>query len=535
MSTSQCTLLRDTFVDSVLLLGATRAMAEHDGVEWATAVMATPANVRVLASEGVPEAGLEGASSNDLALAVRADSDEEGTAALARGKEALFAERPSRAPAGDQPNVRTIEEAVAASPGANVAIISVTGEYAALAAHHALTAGLHVLLFSDHVTVEEEVELKDRAARLGLLVMGPGAGTAILGGTGLGFANIVGPGRVGVVAAAGTGAQEVSSLLDRWGAGVSQVIGIGGRDLSEAVDGRMARVAIAALEADEGTDAILLVSKPPAEAVARALLGTPRTKPLIASVLGMPPNLEVAAGVQLTGTLEEGVIATLRVLGLTTPDPGRGLAEHVGSACRRLPATRTAVRGLFSGGTLCYEAQLILSRHLGRVYSNAPVSRDGAVPAPAGSHVCLDLGEEEYTQGRPHPMIDPEARVELIRGEGADPAAAVVLIDVVLGHGSHPDPAGMVAPACAEIMAAPDGPQVVAYVLGTRDDPQGYGRQRSTLEEVGCIVTPTAARAAFTAAAIAARRPELAANPHRIHAARVALRPSTGARTEEEP
>jgi FdrA protein len=509
VTAARCTLLRDTFVDSVLLMSATRAMVEVDGVEWATAVMATPANVGALRDEGVAEADLAGASSNDLALAARAGSEEAADAGLARGRDALVAERPSRPEGGGRPAARSIEEAVAASPEVNVAIVSVSGEYAALSAHHALTAGLHVLLFSDHVSVEEEVELKDRAARLGRLVMGPGAGTAILGGTGLGFANVVGPGRVGVVAAAGTGAQEVSSLLDRWGAGVSQVIGIGGRDLSEAVGGRMARVAIEALEADPGTDAILLVSKPPAESVARALLGTPRAKPLVASVLGVAPDLEVAPGVLLAGTLEQGVIAILGVLGLPAPDPGRGLAEHVAAACRRLPAGRTAVRGLFSGGTLCYEAQLILAPHVGRVYSNAPVGRRDGLPAPEGAHICLDLGEEEYTQGRPHPMIDPDARLELIRREGADPATAVVLLDVVLGHGSHADPAGIVAPVCAEIMAAPDGPRVVAYVLGTRDDPQGYGRQRRTLEEAGCIVTPTAARAALAAAAIAVRRPEL--------------------------
>ena len=511
MSPAACALLRDTFVDSVLLMSATRAMVEGEGVEWATAVMATPANVSALISEGVPATDLEGASANDLALAVRADSEAVASAVLDRGRDALFAERPAQPATRERAAARTVEEAVAAIPGANVAIVSVTGEYAALAAHHALTAGLHVLLFSDHVTLEEEVELKDRAASLGRLVMGPGAGTAILGGTGLGFANVVGPGRVGVVAAAGTGAQEVSSLLDRWGAGVSQVIGIGGRDLSAAVGGRMARVAIEALDADRGTDAILLVSKPPAEEVARALLGTPRSKPLVASVLGVAPDLDVAPGVELTGTLEQGVIRTLGVLGLPTPDPGRGLAGHVEAACRGLPPGRTAVRGLFSGGTLCYEAQLILAPHVGRVYSNAPVAKADGLPAPAGSHVCLDLGEEEYTQGRPHPMIDPGARLALLREQGTDPATAVVLLDVVLGHGSHPDPAGVLAPACAELSADPEGPRVVAYVLGTRDDPQGYGRQRAILEEVGCIVTATAARAAHAAAAIALRRPELAA------------------------
>ncbi|HEX3607041.1 MAG TPA: protein FdrA [Candidatus Dormibacteraeota bacterium] len=510
MTAARSAVLRDTFVDSVLLMGATRAMAETEGVVWATAVMATPANVAALVAEGIDAADLEGASANDLALAARGASPDAADAALSRGRDALFAERRAQAAGGAAPAARTVAEAVSASAGVNVAIVSVTGAYAALAAHHALTAGLHVLLFSDHVGVDEEVELKDRAARMGRLVMGPGAGTAILGGTGLGFANVVGAGRVGVVAAAGTGAQEVSSLLDRWGSGVSQVIGIGGRDLSAAVGGRMARVAIAALEADPGTDAILLVSKPPAEAVARDLLGAPRAKPLIAAVLGVAPDLEVGAGVRLCGTLEEGVVRTLEAVGVGVDDPGRGLAGRVAAAAGRLAAGRTAVRGLFSGGTLCYEAQLILAGHVGRVYSNAPVRRDDALPAPDGAHVCLDLGEEEYTRGRPHPMIDPQARLDLIRREAADPATAVLLLDVVLGHGSHPDPAGMLAPVCAEILAAPGAPAVVAYVLGTSADPQGYDRQRAILEEAGCVVTPTAARGAHAAAAIALRRPELA-------------------------
>jgi FdrA protein len=511
--TARCEVVRDSFVDSVLLLAATRAMLDSEGVEWATAVMATPANLAVLGSEGFEDAGLGSASANDLVLAVRADSEEACAGGIDRGRARLVAEHPAGGGGGERRGARSIAEAVAALPGANVAVVSVTGEYAALAAHHALSAGLHVLLFSDHVPVEEEVELKDRAARLGLLVMGPGAGTAILAGTGLGFANTVERGRVGVVAAAGTGAQEVTCLLDRWGAGLSHCIGIGGRDLSAAVGGRMAEVAVAALEADPGTDAILLVSKPPAEAVARSLLGVGRAKPLVAAVLGVTPQLEVAPGVELAATLEQGVLATVGVLGLPRPDPGRGLVEVAEAACRRPAAGAVAVRGLFSGGTLCYESLLVLSRHLGAVHSNTPIREGWGLPAPEGAHLCLDLGEEEYTRGRPHPMIDPQARLELIESHAADPTTAVLLLDVVLGHGAHPDPAGMLAPVCARAMAAPHRPQVVAYVLGSRNDPQGCDAQRSRLEEVGCIVPPTAARAALVAAAIARRCPELAAAP----------------------
>jgi FdrA protein len=401
--------------------------------------------------------------------------------------------------------------------GGNVAVVSVPGLYAAIEAHKALTAGLHVLLFSDNVPVDEEIELKDRARDLGLLVMGPGAGTSMLAGTGLGFANVVKPlgdrgagegaGRVGVVAAAGTGAQEAMSLLDQWGAGVSHVIGLGGRDLSEAVAGRMAISAIEALEADPDTDAILLVSKPPAPDVARKVTAAAGNKPLVAALIGLSGTLDEGS----SATLEQGVGAALRSVGLVGPDPAAGLHDPVAAACQQLTTTgaRTLVRGLFSGGTLCYEALSLLYQLVGPVYSNTPIDHRWGLPAPAGTHTCLDLGEEEYTKGRPHPMIDPEARIELMRQAGADPCVAVILIDVVLGYGSHPDPAGLLAPVAREIISEGDGPQVVAYVLGTDGDPQGLEDQRRKLRDAGCIVPATAARAALAAAALAVRNPDL--------------------------
>ena len=388
--------------------------------------------------------------------------------------------------------------------------MSVPGEHAALEAHHALTAGLHVLLFSDGVPLEQEVELKERATGLGLLVMGPGAGTAVLGGTGLGFANelsATGDRAVGVVAAAGTGAQEVSALLDRWGVRVSQVVGVGGRDLSEAVGGRTAQLATRALVADPGTSAVLLVSKPPAASAASAVLAECVGTPGVAVFLGLE-DLEAPPGVVLVPTLEAGARAAAEHTGALVPPLAEGLRERVAAALERLPATRTRVQGLFSGGTLCYEAQWVLERHLGPVCSNEPLHPDRGLPAPDGAHVLLDLGAEEHTRGVAHPMIDPTARLDLLRAQGDDPSVAVVLLDVVLGHGSHEDPAGQLAPVCEALMAG-GGPQVVAYVLGTEGDPQGWSRQRAVLEAAGCIVPETNARAAHTAAALVLRRPEL--------------------------
>lgn len=506
--TARTRIVKDTYFDSLRLLVATSVMSDQDGVSWAGAVMATPAGLENLAAEGFTEVGAVG--SNDLVLAVRASDDEAAEAALAAGEEAVFADAPAAGGQSGDAAAPPRSIAAAAKRGdPNVAIISVPGDYAALEAHHALTEGMHVLLFSDNVPLEEEIELKERAQDLGLLVMGPGAGTAILSGVGLGFANRVRRGPVGVVAAAGTGAQEVSALLDRWGVGVSQVIGVGGRDLSADVDGRMAKAAVRMLEADPDTEAILLVSKPPDKHVARAVLAEAGSTPAVATFLGLD-TLESDTDVRLARTLEDGARAAAHLVGTDPPATDAGLRSKVEAAVAGLDDARRTVRGYYSGGTLCYEAQLVVGELLGDVYSNEPLVAQNTLPAPDGAHVLLDLGAEEYTVGKPHPMIDPSTRIEMIREEARDPEVAAVLLDVVLGYGAHDDPAGELGPALKEVMAG-GGPQVVAYVLASASDPQGYDKTRKALEDLGCIVTETAARAAYVAAAIAARRPELAA------------------------
>lgn len=492
----------DTYVDSVVALRSMRAMREVGGVQWATALMTTPANVDALRADGVVEDAIGTATANDFCLAVRAEDAQVAGAALDAGEQAAFSAPQAEQTAGER-RPRALRLAVEAQPESNVAIVSVPGEYAALAAFQALGAGLHVLLFSDNVPVDEEVSLKQYANSRGLLVMGPGAGTAMLGGTGLGFANVVGAGRVAVVAAAGTGAQEAMSLLDRWGAGVSQVVGVGGRDLSQRVGGLMTTAAIEAVRDDPHTDAILLVSKPPDPEVARRAVAAAGDVPLVAALIGLDEaEFEVPETARLARTLESGVVATLEVLGVDPPDTAHLHGPSLQDARDRLGPARRAVRGLFSGGTLCYESLVILSDLLGPVYSNTPINPDWGLPAPAGSHQCLDLGEEEYTRGRPHPMIDAEARIQVLREHAEDPSVAAIILDVVLGHGSNPDPAGALAPVCAEVMAG-GGPQVVAYVLGTDGDPQGLTAQRDRLAEAGCLVTETAARASLAAAALA--------------------------------
>ncbi len=498
---------QNTYLDSVVLLAGSRAILDTPGIVWGAALTGTAANIELLESEGFDPIALQEATANDLVLTARGESAE---VALDNGEAALFESEPSEAEELHASAPATLEDAVAATSGANVAVVSVGGAYATLEAHKALSAGLNVLLFSDNVPVEEEIELKTRGEELSLLVMGPGAGTALIGGVGLGFANAVRSGSVGVVAAAGTGAQEVMTLLHRWGLGISHVIGVGGRDLSDPVGGRMTSMAIRALEADPNTEVILLVSKPPSAEVVGRILDRPGVKPIVAGLIGLSNQLRVPGHVRLASRLEQAVLEVFAVLDRRAETADHGTAERIAAAISRLGPERVAVRGLFSGGTLCYEAMTILAEQAPAVFSNTPLRRDWHLSeAGRADHICLDLGEEEFTRNRPHPMIDPEGRIDAIEREGHARETSVVLIDVVLGFGSHPDPAGVLAPTCEAVMANPSGPQVVAYVLGTAADPQGREAQLRQLEEVGCIVAPTNARAATAAAAIANRRPEL--------------------------
>ncbi len=483
------------------------AILGSPGVSWGWALMATPANLETLAEQGI-SGDVDGAAANDLVLAVQAEDDDAAAAALETAEATLYAATTQEAD-GTVPNATDLDQALAERPDANVAIISVPGSYAALETHKALTAGLDVLLFSDNVPLEEEIELKERARDLGRLVMGPGAGTAMIAGAGLGFANRVSAGSVGIVAAAGTGAQEVMSLLDRWGVGVSHVIGVGGRDLSPEVGGLMAESALRALDADERTEAILLVSKPPSREVAERLLKVP-SKPTVAALMGLRDSLSVAEHVTVVNTLERGAAETLAGVGGSAPDLVQGLAEQVAGLITGLAPTRRKVVGLYSGGTLCYEALTIATDHLGPIHSNVPLDKKLTVDSAApDAHLFLDLGEEEYTKGRPHPMIDPQARIEFLERQVDDAGVAAVLLDVVIGDGAHADPAGMLAPAIEKVTGS--GAAVVAYVLGTELDPQGFAAQQETLRRAGCIVTETAARAALAASAIALRDPALVA------------------------
>ena len=508
------------YQDSVRLMRLSAELSQFPGVTRAMVGMGTDANLRMLSEAGLLAPQLTEARADDLIIAVNAADDETAQLALSRAEELLAEASRPRPTAGTGPRPgRTLRSAVTSLGGAEIAVISVAGEFAALEAAHALEADLNVLLFSDNVSVEDERDLKEAAFRRRRLLMGPGAGTAILDGVALGFANSVRRGPIGVVAGSGTGLQEVTVLVHRGGSGISQAIGTGGRDLKEAVGGLTTRLALQLLTEDPETKVIVLVSKPPQRAVADRVLALAREsgKPVVIGFLGGEPTTVRGANLSFAGTLEEAALRALQCLDGSTADvfasPPGALEAAAASEAERLAPSAKYIRGLYSGGSLCDESLLILrNSELGPVRSNA-----GADPAlsladawRSEGHTLVDLGEEEFTRGRPHPMIDTRLRQERLLVEAADPETAVVLLDVVIGYGSHDDPAGALASTitAARQAAAADGRYVavVAHVCGTDLDPQGLERQEETLRSVGALVAPTNAQAARLAGLIVAGR-----------------------------
>jgi FdrA protein len=462
------------YADSVTLLQVSKEVTAVPGVENAQVAMATPLNLDVLASMGfeVPPT-----TPNDMVVAVKLTAGGDLALALAAVEAALTRKAPSGGQAELEPH-RTTGAALSDSD-ADLALVSVPGEHAFAEAMDALDLGRDVMVFSDNVPVDQEVVLKQRATERGVLVMGPDCGTAVVGGVGLGFANRTRPGPVGIVAASGTGCQQLMCLLDAAGIGVTAALGVGGRDLSSEVGGLSTREAMRRLDEDPSVELIVVVSKPPASKVATALDN-------YASSLGTPVQLALLGEGQpdLTEAAEKAVAA----LGRPRPE------WHSWNTDTSRPAAGGHLRGLFVGGTLCKESTLITTAALGPVWSNIPLSADLSLGADlvADGHTMVDFGDDALTAGRAHPMIDPSLRLDNLARVAADGATAVVLLDVVLGHGAEPDPAASLAPAIRAAKetagaAGRDLPVVVACV-GTEDDPQRLSAQARALADAGAEV-----------------------------------------------
>jgi FdrA protein len=481
------------YLDSVALMRLSREIGTLPGVLDAALMMATPANKAMLAEAGLLTREAEAAGANDLIVAVCAEAGDSADAALAAAHALLARQgRPSDAGIPRAAAARSLRSALSARPDATLALISVPADYAAGEARKALRRGLDVMIFSDNVPLAEEVALKREAEALGRLLLGPDCGTAIIGGAPLGFANRVPRGDIGLIGASGTGLQEVSSLIAAAGRGVSEAIGVGSRDLSLEVGALATLAAIDLLDADPATARIGLISKPPhPEVVRRVLARIDRSlKHFTLCFLGAGA-LELPGNATAAPTLRAAAADVL------------GSAIVAGPEDEPMPPARAGhIRGLYCGGTLAAEAQLVLIAAGRAVASNAPVpgARAERSAPPRADHI-IDLGADEFTRGRPHPMIDPAARSERLGRALGDPGVAAILLDVVLGFGAHPDPARDIAALVGR--ASPHRPHVVASVIGTEADPQVRSRQVALLRAAGVMVARSNAGAAELALSLA--------------------------------
>jgi succinyl-CoA synthetase alpha subunit len=497
-------ILRRTYRDSVTLMQLAAKLARLPGVSNASASMATPANLDLLREAGTDVSGVE-AGPNDLLIMLEGE-DAAVQAALAEAQN-LLSDRGEGAEQGERKRMapRSLAMALAEAP-AGLAVISVPGEYAAAEALKAVHLGLNVMLFSDNVSLADEVTLKREADARGLIVMGPDCGTAIIDGIPLAFANKVRRGPIGLVAASGTGLQQVTVLIDRMGSGITQAIGTGGRDLKQEVGGLSMFAGLRALTEDPDTRVIVLISKPPAAQIAQRILAQARRagKPVVVNFLGA--DAAAIDGDNLHGayTLEDAArIAVALSEGRTPAAPPQ---PTMPGSVPKFKAGQRCIRGLYSGGTFCYEATLLLQAEFDNVYSNTHVGRAKDLDDPWRSreHTLVDLGDDLFTRGRPHPMIDHRLRNERILQEAADPEVAVILLDVVLGCGSHPDPAAEMRAVLTQAadLARKTGREIafVGHVCGTEADPQNVTRQSAALSGMGMLLANSNAQAVRLAA-----------------------------------
>ncbi|MFC2030303.1 acyl-CoA synthetase FdrA [Chloroflexota bacterium] len=513
----------NSYYDSLVLMRISTQVLGLQGVVDATVMMGTEQNKHSIGNASLLIPEIRDTGPNDLFFVVAAESEVEAQSALDFAEQALVMGRGPQAVPGAV-RFGTLDAALRQQPGSNLAIISIPGNYVKREALKALTAGLNLLIFSDNVPMEDEIELKSVAQERGLLVMGPDCGTAIIGGAALAFANAVRPGAIGLVGAAGTGIQEVSCLIDHLGQGVSQAIGTGTHDVAEAVGGITMIQGLRRLDADPNTEVLTIVSKPPDPVVVEKVMAVVKTcrKPVVVNFLGGDPAIIAAGGGIVARTLEDTAVTAVSILSGQTEEAVRedlsveasDLTAQAETAQASLVPTQKYVRGLFSGGTFCNEATMILADLVDAVYTNGSIKNAAQLADARQSiaHTCVDLGEDIFTVGKPHPMLEPSLRRERILQEAADPQTAVILLDIPIGYGVHPNPGGLLAQYIAEAkeVARSEGRElpVVASVCGVDADPQDRATQMNQVREVGAMVMPSNARATYLAAQIVSGRSE---------------------------
>lgn len=493
------TIKPNSYFDSVTLMRITAEIVQIPGVKEASVCMGTPLNKELLIDSGLDSPNSQQATANDLIIAFAAEDQSVEGAVLSR-VEAMLNQKTEGRDSEDAPP-KTVRTAVNSTTDANLAVISVPGKYAYLEAKEALLAGLNVMMFSDNLTISEEKALKDFAHEQGLLMMGPDCGSVIINGIGIGFANEVTRGPISVVAASGTGLQEITVLVDRYGGGIQHAIGVGGRDLSKDIGGMMMLDALSVVAEDDETKVIVLLSKKPDDEVAKQIIQAAKTsaKPTVVCFLGETPAENISDNLHFVSTLEQAALKALELSGIVPEVPAMDLSL-VETHVERFTEEQQFVRGLYSGGTLCSEAFLTFKRELPSVTVQSNTSKVASEklsdPLQSEGHSFVDLGDDNFTAGKAHPMIDPSIRNARIIQEAKDKEVAVILLDFVIGYGASQNPVGAALGSIKQAQAISPHLAFIGYVCGTDKDLQGLDNQRQLLRDQGVILANSNVEAA---------------------------------------
>lgn len=496
---------KNQYYDSVFLMGISKRISDVSGVQQNAVLMGSETNKGLLSNIGICDARIDTAQPNDLVVAVIADTSQIVQEVLDNLDEYFM----GGVQTATTSNPHSLDEGLAQKPQANLAVISVPGEYAAREARKALEAGLNVFLFSDNVSIEDELDLKKFAAEKNLLVMGPDCGTSLIGGVGIGFANVVRKGQIGAIGAAGTGLQEFTSQVHNAGFGISHAIGTGGHDLSDQIGGLTTFAALDALEADPATKVIAIISKPPGVKTLARLLERSKTckKPMIGCFIGTHAEPQrTYTNIQRATIIDDAVRLSIKTAykesAIAAAEFTRNELDWVAREKAVWASEQKYVRGIFAGGTFCYQSQQIFRDAEIIARSNAPLESNNRLQDSNHSveHTLVDMGADEFTLGRPHPMIDGTLRKQRINTEAHDPQAAILFLDFILGYNASMDPVGELLDAILEAKqtAKKRGGNltVVASVCGTGDDPQDMNLQVKLLKDAGVIVFNSNAKAA---------------------------------------
>ena len=489
---------KGSYHDSVVLMLLTTQISTIEGVKKVSIMMATPANKDIYRQSGLSTEELESASANDMVVVADVDDDAILDVIMEEVEEFFKKQSTSEGDKKGAESVKSWDKALGKLPDANLAVISIPGAYAALEADRALDEGMNVFMFSDNVTLEDEIKLKQKAHEKGLAVMGPDCGTGIIQGVPIAFTNNVTPGAIGIIGASGTGIQELTTIIDRLGEGVKNAIGTGGRDLSTEVGGITMMDMIEAMESDDSVKVLIIISKPPAKEVRDRISDRLSNfkKPVVTLFLGEKPEYH-EENFYHAYTLDE---AARLAVGLVRGEEIKEGKVDVDDSQFFGAEEKKTIKAYYSGGTLAGEAAMLIKDALNL---KVPPQKAEGFMLKTDGHIVVDLGDDVYTQGKPHPMIDPAKRIECMQDAIDDASTGVILLDIMLGYGSHEDMAGALLPSIVELRdkAKAEGRKLffVATVCGTRRDFQSYDEAVSKLKEAGVIVCENNKLAVHTA------------------------------------